>query len=189
MKKSVIERIKQDLKESKINWKVALFFIPLAFLTYLFHEFGHWTVGEVFGNSMTYSLNNAAPRNGYFINDSQALWSAMGGPAFTIIQALLFLFVTQKTKSIYSYSIVFFAAFTRFFSLLFGGLSLQDEAKISSMLNIHQYLVPLIVLLLLFLIVARSSRIMNLSLKAVGYFIVLSTLANLLVIGVSKLIE
>lgn len=177
-----------DLKESQINWKVILFFIPVAFITYLFHEFGHWMVGEVFGNSMTFSLNNVAPQSGHFINDSQALWSAMGGPAFTIIQALVFLFITQKTKSIYSYSIVFFAAFTRFFSLLFGGLSLQDEARISSMLNINQYLVPLIVLLILFLIVERSTRIMNLTMKAVGYFITLSTLAILLVIGVNKLI-
>jgi len=39
-------RIKNDLTESRIDWRVALLFIPVAFLTYLFHEFGHWIVGK-----------------------------------------------------------------------------------------------------------------------------------------------
>jgi hypothetical protein len=34
---------------------------------------------------MTLSLNNSASQNGYFINDSVALWSAIGGPVFTIL--------------------------------------------------------------------------------------------------------
>jgi hypothetical protein len=42
----LLNTIKNDLTESKINWKVALLMIPVAFLTYLFHEFGHWSVGE-----------------------------------------------------------------------------------------------------------------------------------------------
>ena len=41
---SPLDRIKNDLTESKINWKVALLMIPVALLTYLFHEFGHWSV-------------------------------------------------------------------------------------------------------------------------------------------------
>ena len=41
---SPLDRIKNDLTESKINWEVALLMIPVALLTYLFHEFGHWSV-------------------------------------------------------------------------------------------------------------------------------------------------
>ena len=40
-------RINNSLKESRINWKVAL-----AFFTYLFHEFGHWIVDEILGNGI-----------------------------------------------------------------------------------------------------------------------------------------
>jgi hypothetical protein len=182
-------RISNDFKESQINWKVAFSFITIAFITYLFHEFGHWIVGEVSGSDMTFSLNNSAPKDGYFINDSQAIWSAIGGPAFTILQALIFLVFTQKTKSIYAYSVVFFAVFSRFFSIVLGGISLQDEARISSMLSINKYLTVMIVLIILLVILWKSNRIMNLNMKAVGYFTTLSTFVILLVIGVNELIK
>ncbi len=39
-------KIKKDLSESGINLRMALLFIPVGFLTYLFHEFGHWIAGE-----------------------------------------------------------------------------------------------------------------------------------------------
>jgi len=180
-------RIINDLKESQIDWKVMLSFIPIAFGTYLFHEFGHWTLGELLGNEMSLSLNNSAPKSGYFIKESHALWSAIGGPAFTIFQALIFLFFTVLTKSVYAYSVAFVAVFSRFFSIVFGGLNLQDEARIASMLGVNKYLVASLVLIILFLIIHRCNRVMNLNTKAVGYFTSFATFAMLIVIGVNRL--
>ena len=80
---------------------------------------------------MTLSLNNSSPQNGHFIDDSDALWSAIGGPVFTILQGLVFLLLTWLTKSIYAYSITFFAVFSRFFSILFGGINLVEGTVIS----------------------------------------------------------
>jgi len=188
MKETFINKICRDLNESQINWKVIILFIPIAFITYIFHEFGHWLLGELSGNDMTLSLNNSSPKSGYFINDSHALWSAIGGPVFTIIQALVFLLITWKTKSIYAYSIVFFAVFSRFFSIVFGGIDLQDEAGIASMLDTNKYFIAAIVLTILFLILWRCNRIMKLNTKAVGYFTVLGVFAILIVIGVNELI-
>jgi magnesium-transporting ATPase (P-type) len=179
-------RIKNDLKESQIDWRVIIAFVPIAFLTYIFHEFGHWTFGELLGNDMTLSLNNSSPSEGYFNNDTSALWSAVGGPVFTILQGLIFLFLTWLTKSIYAYSVAFFAVFSRFFSIIFGGINLQDEARIATMLNWNKYLIAAIVLTMLFLILWKSNRIMKLNKKAVGYFTVLGVFAILLVIGVNK---
>jgi len=188
MKETFINKICRDLNESQINWKVIILFIPIAFITYIFHEFGHWLLGELSGNDMTLSLNNSSPKSGYFINDSHALWSAIGGPVFTIIQALVFLLITWKTKSIYAYSIVFFAVFSRFFSIVFGGIDLQDEAVIAAMLDTNKYFIAAIVLTILFLILWRCNRIMKLNTKAVGYFTVLGVFAILIVIGVNELI-
>ena len=184
----VAERIKNDLTNSKINWKVAFLFIPVAFLTYLFHEFGHWIVGEMLGNDMVISLNNSTVRSGCYIAKTHDLYISMGGPVFTILQAIMFLALIEKTKSIYAYPLVFFAAFSRFFSIVFGGFSLQDEARISSLLGIETYLAAIIVLFLLSLIVWRSSYVLKLNLKSMGYYTVLSTLSILLVIGVNRLI-
>ena len=88
---SLTEKIKNDLTESRINWKIALLMIPVSFLTYLFHEFGHWTVGELLGNKMLYSLNNVTTANENYLHETDNLFVAMGGPAFTILQAIIFL--------------------------------------------------------------------------------------------------
>lgn len=189
MLKTFVDRVSNDLRESQLNWKVAFLLIPIAFFTYFFHEFGHWVFGEVLGNDMTISLNNSAPRSGYFINNSSALWSAIGGPAFTIFQSLVFLSVVRRTKSIYAYSVLFFAVFSRYFSITFGGFSLQDEARISSMLGVNTYLTAMIVLLILFLILWRSNLMMKLNLKAVGYFTACCTFVNLMVIGLNHVIK
>lgn len=188
MKETFLNRISNDLKESQINWKVIIFFVPVAFITYLFHESGHWIFGELLGNDMTLSLNNSAPRSGFFIKESHALWSAIGGPAFSIIQALIFLFIVRITKSIYAYSIAFFAVFSRFFSIVFGGISLQDESGIATMLGTNRYLVATMVLMIMFLIIWQCNRILRLNMKAVGYFTVLGTLAILIVIGTNQMI-
>lgn len=178
-------KINYDLEESQINWKVIIAFIPIAFLTYLFHEFGHWTFGELFGNDMTLSLNNSSPQSGQFIRESDALWSAIGGPVFTITQGLIFLLITLKTKSSIAYSVVFFAVFSRFFSIVFGGINLQDEARIASMLGIDKYLVAASVLTILFMILWKCTQIMKFNLKALGYYFVLGVFAVLIVIGIN----
>lgn len=188
MNKIFLNRINNDLTDSQINMKVAVTLIPIAFLTFYFHEFGHWLVGEILGNKMSISLNNSSPISGSFINGSSALWSAIGGPSFTIIQALLFLIIVQRTKSIYSYSIMFFAVFSRLFSIIFGGINLQDETRISSMLNVNNFFTVTIVIGILLLILWRGTKIMKLDLKAVGYFTTLCTSAILLVIGVNTLL-
>ena len=56
--------------ESKLSLKFMLLFIPVAYASYLFHEFGHWIVGEAFGNRMVYSLNNVTTQSEHFIDAS-----------------------------------------------------------------------------------------------------------------------
>lgn len=183
------DKIKKDLAESRINWKVTLLMIPVTFLTYLFHEFGHWFVGELLGNKMLYSLNNVTTASENYLHGTDSLFVLMGGPAFTILHAIIFWIVIEKTKSTYFYPFVFFAGLVRFFSIVFGGFNKQDEAYISAMLNIGSYTFTAIVLLILFIIVWRSSAILKQNLKAAGYFTVLGVISILLVIATDKLIS
>jgi hypothetical protein len=85
----LIKRIKSDFAESKINRNVAFLFIPAALLTHLFHEFGHWRVGELLGDDMVLSLNNITSRSGYYIDSTHDIYILMGRPLFTIIHCLL----------------------------------------------------------------------------------------------------
>ena len=171
------------MMERNPNPGLLLSFIPVAYCSYLFHELGHWTVGELLGNTMTYSLNWVTPASGHYIGAHDALYSSMGGPAFTILQAAIFLAVIEKYKTVYAYPFVFFAFFARFFSLVFGGFAKQDEANISTLLNIGSYTVAAIVLLVLFLIVWRCSYKLKFGLRSNGIFFAASTVAELLVIG------
>jgi len=173
--------------ESKLTLKFMLLFIPVAFVTYLFHEFGHWIVGEVLGNNMAYSLNNVWPQSGHYIGASHELFVSSGGPAFTILLSLLFLLIIEKYRTIYAYPVVFFQMFCRFFSLVFGGFAQQDEAIISAILGLGTYTIAIIVLLILFLIVLRASYLLKINLQKNSYIFTVSTMCELLVIGTYKL--
>lgn len=175
--------------ESKLYLIFMLLLIPVAYASYLFHEFGHWIGGEAFGNDMVYTLNNVWPQSGYFIDASHKLYSSIGGPAFTILLSLLFLLIIEKYKTMYAYPIVFFQMFIRFFALVFGGFGRQDEAGISAILGFGKYTVAIIVLLILFLIVLRASYLLRINLKKNSYIFAMSTLCNLLVIGTSRMIS
>ena len=166
-----------------------LLFIPVAFASYLFHEFGHWIIGEVLGNNMVYSLNNVWPLSGHFIDASHEVYSSIGGPAFTILLSLFFLLIIEKYKTMYAYPFVFFQMFIRFFSLVFGGFVQQDEARISAILGLGTYTIAIIVLLILFLIVLRASYLLRINLKKNSYIFTISTLCDLLVIGTSRMIS
>lgn len=173
--------------DKKILVRLYLLLIPIAYFSYLFHEFGHWSVGEILGNDMFYSLNYVWPKAGHYINESHDLYVSIGGPAFTILLAVLSLFILEKYSSVYAYPVLFFQFVIRFFSLVFGGFSQQDEAGISRLMGIGTYTAAIIVLLVLILIVIRASYKLKIDLKHIGYFFTVSILSNLLVIATYKI--
>jgi hypothetical protein len=175
--------------ENKLDLKFMLLFIPVAYASYLFHEFGHWITGEVLGNPMAYSLNNVWPINGHYIGASHDLYVTIGGPAFTILLSLIALLMIEKYKTMYAYPLVIFQFVMRFVSIVAGGFGLQDEARISAMLGIGTYTVAIMVLLILFLIVWRASHVLKIGLKKNSYFFTMSTLCDVLVIGTYKLMS
>jgi hypothetical protein len=169
--------------------RLILLFIPVAFITYLFHEFGHWIIGELLGNDMVYSLNWVWPKNGQYINPEHGLYVSIGGPAFSILQALIALLVIEKFNTLYAYPFLFFSFFTRFFSLLFGGFSKQDEAHISANLNIGTYTIAILVLMILIILVWRGSNRFKFRFKELSFFFLISTLCMLMVIGTYTLYD
>jgi hypothetical protein len=169
--------------------QLILLFIPAAFITYLFHEFGHWIIGELLGNDMAYSLNWVWPINGHYISSEHGLYVSIGGPLFSIAQALIALLVIEKTTTLFAYPFLFFSFFFRFFSLFFTGFSKQDEAHISAYLNIGTYTVAILVLVTLLLLVWRGSNKFKFGFKENGFFFLISTICILVVIGTYTLYD
>jgi len=187
MIKFLAQRIGSDLRESRIDSTLALLMVPVAFLSYLFHECGHWTVGELLGNDMVLGLNYADVSSGAYAGPSDALLVSLGGPLFTLLQALVAWLIVERTKSMAAYPFLFFAAFCRFFSTLLGGYKLQDEARIASLMHLPGFVPAIVVLSLLAVLVWRGIRVLRLPAKAVGYFTAMSTAVILLVIAVARL--
>jgi hypothetical protein len=183
----LLQKIAEDT-DGKVDWKLLLLFIPVAYASYLFHELGHWSVGEMLGNSMTYSLNNVSPQSGHYMNSNQGLWIAIGGPAFTVLLSLIFLLVIHIHKVVWAYPFVFFQFFCRFFSVVFGVFSEQDEATISAITGAGTYTIAIVVVVLLFLILWRGSYILKLNFTGNMYFFTISVVSEIMVIATSKFI-
>jgi hypothetical protein len=102
--------------------------------------------------------------------------------------AIVSLLILEKYATIYAFPVLFFQMVLRFFSLVFGGFSKQDEARISSIMGLGTYTVGIIVLIILLLIVIRASYNLKIDLKHNGYFFTVSILSQLLVIATYKII-
>jgi hypothetical protein len=174
-------------KNKVFELKFILLFIIAAYISCLFHEFGHWTIGELLGNKMMLSLNYTWPKSGYYIKSSDALYTLMGGPGFSILQAVIGFLIIIKYKNYYVYPIVFFPMYNRFFSLVFTGFSNQDEARIAAILGGGNYTFAILVVFILTFLVIKSSIILRIDLQKNSYIFVLSTLCQVLVIGTYKL--
>lgn len=169
--------------QNRIDIKFFLLFIPVAYFSYLFHELGHWSVGEVLGNRMAYSLNYVWPKAGHYVQESHAVYVSIGGPAFSVLEALFALLVIERFKAMSAYSFAFVPMFNRFFSLLLGGFSKQDEARVAVLLDTGTYVVAIIVLGVLLSIVIRCSYKLGIGLKTNAYILTIATVSQLLVIG------
>ena len=175
--------------DKPIDLKFFLLFIPVAYASYLFHELGHWSVGELLGYRMAYSLNYVWLKEGHYLRASHELFESMGGPGFSILQSLLALLVIEKYRTLYAYPFAFFPMFNRFFSVVFGGFARQDEAGIAILLGAGKYVVAIIVLVILVSIVTRCSLKLKIAIKDNGYIFTVSTVCQLLVIGTYEFIS
>lgn len=175
--------------QKETNIRFFLFFIPVAYASYLFHELGHWSVGEVLGNRMVYSLNYVWPKNGHYLREGQDLYVLIGGPAFSVLEAIVALLIIEGSRALYAYPFAFFPMFNRFFSLLFGGFSKQDEAKIAVLANTGSYVVAILVLVILVSIVIRCSIKLGIKPKTNAYILTASTACQVLVIGTYEFLK
>jgi hypothetical protein len=172
-----------------IDPRFFLLFIPVAYGSCLFHELGHWTVGEILGNQMAYSLNYVWPKDGHYVRASDDLYVSMGGPAFSILQSIFALLIIERCRTLYAYPLAFFPMFSRFFSLLLGGFGKQDEARIAALLGTGTYVVAIVVLVILVSIVIRCSVNLKIGFRNNTYILTASTVCQLLVIGTYTLIS
>ncbi len=128
-------------------------------------------------------MNYVWPRDGHYLLASQGLYVSIGGSGFSVLQAVIALLTIERFEALYAYPFAFFPMFNRFFSILLGGFSKQDEARISAILGIGTYVVAIVVLVILLSIVIRCSHKLRIGAKTNGHILAVSTLCQLMVIG------
>lgn len=128
-------------------------------ITWLTHEFGHWTVSEILGYDTVMSLNSAYPSGGVYQESWHALLISAAGPAVTLLQALLvFGHLLYRGWNQYLYPFLFVPFYMRLLAGCMNVINLNDEGRIGSELGIGTFTLPLLVSVLLLVMVVMVSK-------------------------------
>lgn len=158
---------------------VVLFFVGIG--TFFIHEFAHWIAGVAIGHDMVATPNHVWSRNPMSTFDQTIVSSA--GPLITIAQGIMGFWLVKRHRSQVGFALLYMAFFMR---LLAAGMSFfnpNDEARISQLLGLGTWTLPLIVVLGLFCLLMSASR--NLKLKFRDQFLcyLLASIVVSLIVG------
>jgi hypothetical protein len=135
--------------------------LGIVVLTFAIHEAGHYLVGRLLGYQMTVTLNSASPVGAYGSSLHAAL-ADLGGPAVTLLQALVAVALIQRGSGMLAYGFLFAAFMMR---LLAAGVSVfhpNDEARISMAMGLGPWVLPALVVAALGLMLAYAYRRLDL---------------------------
>lgn len=123
------------------RFHAVLFVVGIA--TFLVHEAAHGLAGVALGHDMVVTLNSVRPTGPVGVRDEVLITAA--GPLVTVAQALLGWWWVRHSRAAWGFALVYSACFMR---VLAAGISVvqpNDEAKISLLLGLGPWPLPLIV--------------------------------------------
>lgn len=139
-------------------------FLVFAFLaSYLIHESAHWLMGRALDIDVEFRLNAVR-----FLSATAPWQRALvdaAGPAVTSVQAVLAYILVGRSGSAKAFAFVYVAAFMRFAAAVVSVLNPNDEARLSMMLGLGKWTLPMVVAGGLILLAAKASRRLQLSWK------------------------
>ncbi len=126
---------------------------------FLFHELGHWGVGELLGYDMLMSLNGAAPIGRHLdVTPIDAIAIKAAGPAVTLLLATLSLLLV-RASAVLGFALAFFSLHMRIAAYAISILvNPNDEASIGLQLGIGPHIVHLAVIAILWVLALMVGR-------------------------------
>ena len=149
--------------------------------SFLIHELAHWLAGVGLGYDMVATPNHVWSKTPMSITDQSLVSGA--GPLITIAQGLLGFWLVRSRSSHFGFALVYIAFFMR---LLAAGVSLfnpNDEARISSLLGLGTWTLPVLVVIGLLTLVVAASRQLRLSFRDQFFCYLVSSIAVTLIVG------
>lgn len=150
--------------------------------TFFIHELAHWVAGLALGYDMVATPNHVWSTNPMSARD-QGLVSA-AGPLVTIVQAIFGFWLVKRRRSPLGFALLYMAFFMR---VLAAGMSLfnaNDEARVSQLLGVGTWTLPLIVVVGLLVLVVAASRALRLGLRDQFFCYVVASVVVTLIVGV-----
>lgn len=161
-------------------------FYALLFLvgitSFVVHEFAHWLMGALLGYEMVATLNSVTPIGSVPPRDLALIAGA--GPLLTVGQGLLGFWLVGKSRSHLGFALLYIAFFMR---LVAAGVSVfnpNDEAKLSQLLGLGTWTIPVLVVGGLLALVVVAGRRLQLTFRDQLLCYVVASVAVTLVVGV-----
>jgi hypothetical protein len=155
----------EEFSKSSISRKYVSVLAIAVFVSWVLHELAHWAVGEYLGYEMGMALNSSFPLSMQYSHDSHYQIISAAGPIFTLLQALIIFALMLNKKVVLFYPFLFVCFYMRLFAFVISIRHANDEARISSALNIGKYTLPLLVTTFLFLLVYKISKLYKFNFK------------------------
>ena len=151
--------------KSSINISYILVTALAVLLTFIVHEFAHYVTGELLGYSMKVTLNSVTLKEGTYNSDWHSYLVTAAGPVITIVLAFVFFYVIRKTGKVSWYPFLFFAFVFRLMAMVISIFNPNDEARLSYVLGLGYWMLPLLVTFTLLFLVIKTSKEQGYSLK------------------------
>lgn len=158
-----------------------------GFVTFAVHEGGHWLAATLLGHEAYFGLNSAGARGAVGTVDQMIISAA--GPAVTVAQGLIALWLVQARASAAAWVFLFWAAFMRFMASVMTLFHANDEARISEWLGWGLWTLPALVTVGLFALLAVGSVRLKVGWKTLALTWVVASVAVSAVVGLDMLIK
>ncbi len=158
-----------------------------AFLaSYMVHESAHWLAATGLGIDARFGLNAVR-----YLSPTAPWQHALidgAGPALTIAQAVLAFVLVGRSGSFKAFAFLYVAAFMRFAAGVVSLLYPNDEARISMMLGLGKWTLPVLVAGGLILLAAKGSKRLGLGWKDQLLCYLAASLATSVIVAVDRFV-
>ncbi len=143
----------QSNKQARISFTYVLVTLAAVIVSWLIHEFAHWSTGELLGNEMVMTLNTSYPKAGIYLEDWHGTIISAAGPIITLIQAIIFYFLLKKGAGKFLFPFLLTCLYMRSVAGVINFINLNDEGRISRDLGLGSFTLPFIIFGILFYLV------------------------------------
>lgn len=175
------------MQRMRTGWSFYGLVFVAGFVTFALHEGGHWLAAVLLGHEAYFGLNSAGARGAVSTVDHMII-SAVG-PAVTVVQALVALWLVQARASAAAWIFLFWAAFMRFMATVISLFNPNDEARISEWLGWGMWTLPVLVTAALFALLAVGSVRQRVSWKTLALTWVVASVAVSAVVGLDMVMK